>query len=58
MFLVPHIMEMMGKARVAVKDGKVVEVGALDIELCPRFAKIRGIQEITSEEVKKNARAA
>jgi putative methanogenesis marker protein 8 len=50
----PHVMELLGKARVVVKDGKVVEVGEPEIEWCPLFAKLRGVQNITREEVKKN----
>jgi len=50
----PHIMEMVGKTRVVVKDGKVVEVGEPEVEWCPLFAKLRGVQNITPEEVKKN----
>jgi len=50
----PHIMELMGKTRVVVKDGKVIEVGQPEVEWCPIFAKVRGIQRITSEEVRKN----
>lgn len=50
----PHIMELLGKARVVVKDGKVVEVGEPEVDWCPLFAKYRGIQKITPEEVKKN----
>ncbi|MDQ1253581.1 MAG: hypothetical protein QG646_2753, partial [Euryarchaeota archaeon] len=50
----PHIMELLGKTRVVVKDGKVIEVGEPEVEWCPLFAKIRGIQRITPEEVKKN----
>lgn len=50
----PHIMELLGKTRVVVKDGKVVEVGEPEVDWCPLFAKVRGIQKITPEEVKKN----
>lgn len=50
----PHIMELLGKTRVVVKDGKVIEVGEPEVEWCPLFAKIRGIKKITPEEVKKN----
>ncbi|RXA16478.1 DUF2099 family protein [Methanosarcina sp. MSH10X1] len=50
----PHIMELLGKARVVVKDGRVVEVGEPEIEWCPLFSKLRGVQDITQEEVKKN----
>ena len=50
----PHIIELLGKTRVVIKDGKVIEVGQPVIEWCPIFAKVRGIQRITPEEVKKN----
>src|SRR5271157_1557280 len=49
-----HIMEIMGKTRVVVKDGEVIEVGGSEIEWCPLIAKLSGVQKITSEEVKKN----
>jgi putative methanogenesis marker protein 8 len=50
----PHIMELLGKARVVIKDGKVVEVGSPEVEWCPLFSKLRGVNSITPEEVKKN----
>ena len=49
-----HIMEIMGKTRVVIKDGEIIEVGDSEIEWCPLIAKLNGIQKITSEEVKKN----
>jgi putative methanogenesis marker protein 8 len=49
-----HIIELLGKTRVVIKDGKVIEVGQPAVEWCPIFAKVRGIQRITPEEVKKN----
>lgn len=50
----PHIMELVGKTKVVVKDGKVVEVGEPEIEWCPIFDKVRGIKKITPEDVKNN----
>ena len=50
----PHIMELVGKTRVVIKDGKVIEVGEPEVGWCPIFAKVRGIQKITPEEVRKN----
>ena len=50
----PHIMEILGRARVVVEDGKVVEVGEPQIQWCPIFEKARGIKQITKEEVRKN----
>ncbi len=50
----PHIMEIMGKTRVIVKDGEVIDVGEPELEWCPLIEKLSGVQKITSEEVKKN----
>ena len=49
-----HVMEIMGKTRVVVKDGEVIEVGEPEIEWCPLISKLSGVQKITSEEIKKN----
>jgi putative methanogenesis marker protein 8 len=49
-----HVIEALGKTRVVVRDGKVVEVGEPKISYCPLFDKHRGIKEITSETVRKN----
>ncbi|MFQ6062197.1 MAG: methanogenesis marker 8 protein [Methanosarcinales archaeon] len=51
----PHIMEMFGKTKVVVKDGKVVEVGKDSlIKRCPVWIKKQGIEEINPEEAKKD----
>jgi putative methanogenesis marker protein 8 len=49
-----HVIEALGKARVVVRDGKVVEVGEPKINYCPLFDKRRGIKELTPEAVKQN----
>lgn len=49
-----HVIEALGKARVVVVDGKVVEVGDPEIEYCPLFAKFRNIQAITPEIIREN----
>ncbi|WMW24950.1 DUF2099 family protein [Methanolobus sediminis] len=50
----PHIMEILGKARVVVENGEITEVGEPLIGWCPIFEKARGITEITKEEIRKN----
>ncbi|MFP4655095.1 MAG: methanogenesis marker 8 protein [Methanohalobium sp.] len=50
----PHKMEMVGKTKVTVKDGKVVDVSNPVINWCPIFDKMRGIKKITPEDVRKN----
>jgi putative methanogenesis marker protein 8 len=49
-----HVMELLGKCRVLVEDGKVVEAGEPVVGYCPLFAKIRGIKELTPEAAAEN----
>lgn len=49
-----HVIEALGKTRVKIKNGKVLEVGEPKIDYCPIFDKYRGIKEITPETVKEN----
>ena len=53
-----HIIEAIGRCRIIIRDGKVVEVGPPAISSCPlaeRFAK--PVREITSEAVRENIQA-
>jgi len=50
----PHVMELFGKTRVVVKDGKVVEVGEPVADWCPVFHKVANVSKLTAEEAKKN----
>jgi putative methanogenesis marker protein 8 len=49
-----HVIEALGKTRVVVKNGKIMEIGEPKINYCPLFDKYRGIKEINPEAVKKN----
>ncbi len=49
-----HVMELFGKTRVVVKDGKVMEVGEPMAEWCPVFSKTAGVSKLTAQEAKKN----
>ncbi|MCK9151934.1 methanogenesis marker 8 protein [Methanobacterium alcaliphilum] len=49
-----HVIEAMGKAKVVIKDGKVVEVGEPQIKYCPLFHKYRGIEELNPQNIKEN----
>ena len=49
-----HVMEALGKTRVVVENGKVVEVGQQQTDYCPIFAKVRNIRQFTPESVKGN----
>ncbi len=47
-------MEAMGRAKVVVEDGKVVEVGEPIIEYCPLFKRHRGIDRIDERSIREN----
>ncbi|MCX9085750.1 MAG: DUF2099 family protein [Candidatus Methanoperedens sp.] len=49
-----HVMELFGKARVVIKDGKVMEVSEPIADWCPIFSKFSNVSKLTSEEAKKN----
>ncbi|MGZ7049936.1 MAG: methanogenesis marker 8 protein [Methanobacterium sp.] len=49
-----HVIEALGKTRIVVRNGVVVEVGEPKINYCPLFDKYRGIKEITPETAKEN----
>jgi hypothetical protein len=46
---ITHVLKMLGKTKIKVKDEKVEEVGEPRIKYCPLFDKVRGIKEMTSE---------
>lgn len=51
-----HVTECLGKTRVVVEDGKIVEIGEPKIEKCPLFGKRRGIEKFDRESIEGNIR--
>jgi putative methanogenesis marker protein 8 len=49
-----HVIEALGKTRVVIKNGKIIEIGEPKIKYCPLFDKYRGIKELTSDTVREN----
>ncbi len=49
-----HVMELQGRTRVVVENGKVIEVGVPMTEYCPIFDKIRGIKKFTPKTAREN----
>lgn len=49
-----HVLEALGKARVIVEDGKVVEVGDPQIDYCPVFKRHRNIDQFDKEAIRKS----
>ena len=49
-----HVMEALGRARIVIKNGRVVEVGEPQIEYCPLFHKYRGIEKLDPQAIEEN----
>lgn len=49
-----HVMEMLGKSKVTIEDGKVVDVTEPVVRYCPLFKKHRNIDEINVGSVRTN----
>ncbi len=49
-----HVTECLGKTRVVIEDGKVVEVGKPMVDRCPLFRKHLGIERFDEDAVRKN----
>lgn len=49
-----HIIEALGKARIVIKDGKVVEVREPMLSYCPIFDKFRGIKKLDKKSIQEN----
>jgi putative methanogenesis marker protein 8 len=49
-----HVFECLGKARVVVENGKVVDVGEPLVAYCRLWEKIQGIHELNKEAIKEN----
>jgi len=46
-----HVVEALGKARIVIRDGKVVEIGEPQIKYCPLFHKYRGMEKIDLQTI-------
>ncbi len=49
-----HVFEALGRARIVVEDGEVVEVSAPLVRYCRLWEKLRGIPELTEERIREN----
>lgn len=49
-----HVIEAMGKSRILIKNGKVVEISQPEIDYCPLFEKYRGIKELNKQTITEN----
>ena len=49
-----HIIEALGKSRITIRNGKVIDVTEPEVEYCPLFDHHRGIKKLTKEVIKEN----
>ena len=49
-----HVMEVLGKTRVVIEDGKVTEIGEPLVKYCPLFKKYRNIDEFNTDTIRGN----
>jgi putative methanogenesis marker protein 8 len=49
-----HVFDALGMTRVIIIDGEVVEVGEPEIQYCPLFKKLVGMEDITPEKIRQN----
>lgn len=49
-----HVIEAMGKSKILIKNGKVVDVSNPEIEYCPLFEKYRGIKKLDTKSITEN----
>jgi putative methanogenesis marker protein 8 len=47
-------MEALGKSRVVIEDGKVIEIGEPRVKYCPLFKKYRNIDEFNEATIREN----
>lgn len=49
-----HVMEALGKSKVVIKEGKVINVEEPLIDYCPLFHKYRGIEKLNPQIIQEN----
>lgn len=49
-----HIIEGMGKAKIKIQNGKIVEIGEPKIDYCPLFHKYRNIEKLDKKSIEEN----
>ncbi|MDL2270266.1 DUF2099 family protein [Methanobrevibacter sp. OttesenSCG-928-I08] len=49
-----HIIEALGKAKIKIQNGKIVEIEDPEIDYCPLFHKYRNIEKLDKDTIKEN----
>ena len=49
-----HVIETLGKVKVVIENGEIVEVGSSEMKYCPMFHAMHGVEELNEEFIRKN----
>ena len=49
-----HVIETLGKVKVIIENGEIVEVGSSEMKYCPMFHAMHGVEELNEEFIRKN----
>ena len=49
-----HIIEALGKTKIKISNGEIIEIDEPNLEYCPLFHKHQNIEKITKEKIKEN----
>lgn len=49
-----HVIEALGKTRIVIEDGEVIDVGDIQVDYCPMFKDMHGVDKLNKEFIKKN----
>ena len=49
-----HVIETLGKVKVVIENGEIVEVGSSEMKYCPMFHAMHGVDELNEEFIRKN----
>ncbi len=49
-----HVVEAMGRTRIIIEDGKVVEVGSPLTRYCPIWDRVKGVKKLNPQTAKEN----
>ncbi len=49
-----HVIETLGKVKVVIENGEIVEVGSSEMKYCPMFHAMHGVEQLNEEFIRKN----
>ena len=49
-----HVIETLGKVEVVIENGEITSVGSSEMNYCPMFHAMHGVDELNEEFIRKN----